>query len=263
MKGIVRDCIREMSDRKIFWIYGVLTVIVLLMIIATRSFTVQFGVDTGAEADPFAEVAGAAALRGLSSYVSFLVFLTVLATAGVFPNMFVRGRAEFYLSKPISRANLYLGKLLGVWLVYGGVVVMSGVLVYLALFAVHGIADWHVVHIFLMNLAGLIIWLSVTTFAGIAFGTNALSLMTAFIIWVLQLLLRFHDGLDMLINSKLVVGAAKVLYYIVPKTGEISDLTDQLAAGQPVRDWMPLWSSLLFSLALIWATVIIFRRKDY
>jgi len=83
------------------------------------------------------------------------------------------------------------------------------------------------------------------------------------LVFVLQWLFGFHEMFGEFVNSKIMKTVADGLYYIFPKTGEMSDIAENLALGQNVNSWMPLWSTLLFSIVLIIVTIFIFKRKDY
>lgn len=262
MKGFIYDSWVELVARKLIWVYVVVTVIAMLLIVASHEMSIKVEIDSK-PMDPVAGMAHSAAVSALDGYLSFLVFLTIMGTAGLIPAMLVRGRAEYYLSKPISRASLYLYKLTSLLGVYGATIVVGGLLTYLIFFATWGLADTGLVYIFLINLVGLFIWLSVTTFIGILTGSFAVSIMTAFVLWIAQGLLQYHDKLGQVIHNSFVTGVVSGLYYLLPKTSQIAEMTERLAMGQPVESWMPLWSSLLFAVVLVGVTVAVFNRKDY
>ncbi len=264
MRGITRDTFIEMIDRKLVWIFLVVTLITLLIVVLTRSASMQieFGGNIS-QSSPFTNLADKMAVSGLSSFLSFLVFLSVLATAGLIPSMLVRGRAEYFLSKPISRTALYLYKLFGIWFVYGGMMVCAGMVIAASFYLIHGIFNWNYAYLFILNLASFFVWLSITTFAGVMAGSAMLSVVTAFVVLVVQLALRFHEQLGAIIRSPIITKTVDILYYIFPKTGQMADITEKLASGQPVTDWLPVWSTLLFAIVLIVITSEIFKRKDY
>ena len=192
-----------------------------------------------------------------------MIFLAIFASAGLMPNMLIKGRAEYFLSKPLSRSSLYLNKFFSIWIVYGGMTVVCALISYVALYFVHDFSSPNVFYLYTFSLLEFIVWLSITLFAGIVFGTTALSMMTAFLVFVLQWIFSFHDMLGELVSSKIITTTADWLYYIFPKTGEMNDIAETLAMGGEITSWMPIWSTMLFSLVLIGATMFIFKRKDY
>ena len=99
--------------------------------------------------------------------------------------------------------------------------------------------------------------------AGVLSGSASWAIMAAFGLWVAQWLVSFHDLLEQLTSSKLVSYIMKALYYLFPKTDQLGDMAVSLALGQPVESWLPLWSALLFSAAMMFLAVWVFRRRDY
>ncbi|UCE24314.1 MAG: hypothetical protein JSU74_13655 [Candidatus Zixiibacteriota bacterium] len=265
MRGIARDCVVEMFARKMFWIFAVITVIAIIVIILSGNVEIGGTISGGQRMDveDINEMLGNPIMRVYCSFVSFLVILTVLATAGIVPGMLIQGRAEYFLSKPISRTSFLLYKFFGMWLSYGILILICGGLGYGVMYLVHGVTADSMFFLFGLNLTSLFIWLSITVFAGVVFGSGTMAIITAALVWFAQWLLQWHDYYRDVIDSEAVTGFIDVLYYIVPKTGELSDLTVRLALGRPVGDWLPLYSSLIFALVVLVAAVVIFNRKNY
>jgi len=265
MRGITRDSVVEMFDRKLIYVFAVVTVLTVLIVLMSGSLDGQIRMQTGGgmDVDDINEVLGDPVVRIFEFFVSFLVFLAVMGTAGVIPTMLEKGRADYYLSKPISRTVLFLNKFVGVLIVYGLTIILCGVIVYLSLCLVHGIFNIHIVYLFIFSLLSFIIWYSITAFAGVVFNSSAIAIMSAFIIWILQKVLGTREWIKALVDSQPVHYIVDTFYYIIPKTGEISDMSVRMATSREIRDWMPLYSSLLFALVLIYLTVYIFKRKNY
>lgn len=262
MRGLIYDTWVEMVQRRLIWVYAAVTVVAMLIIVGSKSMSIQIEVN-GDPSNPMNSMVEQVAVGSLDAYCSFLVFLTILGTAGLIPSMFERGRAEYYLSKPVSRTSLLLYKFSSIWAVYGATIVAGGLATFAVFYMAWRYGDAGLVYVFVFNLVSLFIWLSVTAFTGIASGSFAVSLMVAFAIWVAEGLLRYHEAVEQVTQNKLVIGVVSGLYYILPKTSELSDLTTKLALGQPVESWVPLWSSLIFASALVAGTVVLFNRKDY
>jgi ABC-type transport system involved in multi-copper enzyme maturation permease subunit len=252
-----------MFDRKILYVFLAVTLIAILVVLLSSNMEFEFHATGNVDLEAMSDVFRDPVTKALSTYLSFLVFLAVLATAGLIPNMLIKGRTDFYLSKPISRSSLLLNKFLAIWVVYGATLTVCGIITYGATVLVHDLFDWRVMYLFGLNLVSFFIWLSVTITAGIISGSNAISIMTAFLVWVAQSILWFHEQIKEFLGSKLVGYIVDALYYILPKTAEIDALTDSLAMGRPVESWMPLYSSLIFSFALLHLAIAAFKRKDY
>ena len=263
MRGITRDCLLEMLDRKLIYVFGIATLLTILVVLYSGTVEINFGSGENMELNQLSDAMGNPIMRGFNFYLSILVFLAVLGTAGLVPGMLIRGRADYYLSKPISRSSLLLNKLFGIWIVYGATIFVCGVITYLTIIAVHGGFDWAVLYFLVFPLISLFIWLSITVFAGVTFGSQPISLMVAFSVWVLHMLVSGIRVFDEILGSTIFSYVVNVVYYVLPKNAEFSGMSMQLLDGRSVQSWMPLWSSLLFAVVLVYFTLTVFKRRSY
>jgi ABC-type transport system involved in multi-copper enzyme maturation permease subunit len=265
MKGITRDTVVEMFDRKMIWLFLIITLLAVLITIISGGVNLSIEEQSSQQGMAGLEQFKSAILAPVTiAYIGILSFLAILGTAGLFPRMLERGRAEFYLSKPISRTSLYFNKMFGIFAAYFALILVSSIIFYAVLTLVHGSFSLKLIVTALVTEAIIFfIYLTITICAGIIFGSHAIAIMTAFIIWVIQAVLGGREVIKQVITSKFFTGSVDALYYIVPKSGDISDLGRNVALGQPIQSWMPLWSSLLFSLVVIFITIWIFNRKNY
>ena len=65
------------------------------------------------------------------------------------------------------------------------------------------------------------------------------------------------------LDSQAVTFSLNLVYYILPKNDELSDITMRLVEQKPILSWMPLWSSILFAVGLIYITTLLFKHRDY
>ena len=262
MRGMTRDSFAEMFDRKIIWIFAVLTLLAVLGASASRSLNVRMKA-SGADWETVKGEVTTIAMNSLDAFVAFLVFLAVMASASAIPHMLERGRADYFLSKPLSRRTLLLSKLTSIWFVYGATVVCAGLLVFGTVAMVHQLFDGRVFWLLAMAAVQLLVWLSLTFAAGVFTGSTAMAIITAFMVWILQMILTGREAIKMFFNSDIASAVVDGLYYIFPKTSELSELGLTLAIGQTVDNWLPLWSSLLFAAVVISIALAYFVRKDY
>lgn len=265
MRGITRDCVVQFRDRKAIWLYVIVTIVMVAVIIITGQVRISGGMEGGLEikAEGLDEVLGLFLMKMFGAFVSFMVILTVLLTAGDFPVMLVPGRAEFYLSKPISRTWLYINKMIGILVTYGALIVICGLIGYATMRVVFSYSADGIAYVFILNLVSLFIWLTITSFAGIVFGTTTMAFVIAGMVWALQLVLQWRDFFKQLVDSKILEVLVDILYFIVPNTGDLSDLTLDLATGERIASWAPLYTSVGFALVLVVVTLVIFNRKNY
>ncbi len=263
MRGIIKDCIIEMVDRKIIHVFAVVTLLAVLVVLLSSKMAMEFHVSGDLEMQSMTDLMRNPVTKAISTFMEFLLFLVVMASAGVVPNMLVKGRTDFYLSKPLSRTSLFLNRLFGIWLTYGVVMTLSGAIIYITMVLVFGLFDWKIFSLFILNLISFMVWLSITTTVGIVSGSTAMSIMSAFLLWVAQFILKLHEQIKAFLDSKPVGFIVDALYHVVPKTGEIGEISESLALGKPVNSWLPLYSSVIVSAAVICLAITVFKRRDY
>ena len=219
--------------------------------------TVPFGAATLLEGLVFgaqAFVAGAAYWVG--------ILLALFATGGLVASLQTRGEIDLLLSKPLSRGQVLLGRLGGVWAVALGLLVYLIGAVWLVMAVKSGL--WSprfllaigVIWAMFVVLYGLVTLVSVTT------GSAALSLMAVLAVVFASLVLAIPE-LDTQVTAAwrpLVVG----LGWALPRFPAVGTrLVPQLATGQPVAELAAFASSLglgaLFYGLAFWR----FARRDF
>lgn len=263
MYGMTRDCIREAAHRKLFFIYGIILLISVGIIVLAGSIEFQLGGEESFGTDDISDMLGYPVVSGLNFFLWMLVFLSVMATAGLVPNMLSRGRAEFFLSKPVSRSQLLISKVWGIWVTYGGLVAICGLVGILVIYLTHGFFTTDLLWLIGGHMVIFGIWLSITVAVGIYSGSTSISFMAVFLIWVAQWVLSFREWIQQIVSSKALDQLIDVLYYIVPKTGEIENIVKRMALGAGVESLTPLYSSLLFAAVMYGVAIWLFGRKDY
>lgn len=264
-RGLLLDTYLEMRDRKLIWGFVVVTIIGLLAVMASSSLSKASRLDTVPE---FEQEAAAAAIQLFAVQFVYvlmtaLLILAVLGTAGAIPSMLARGRAEFYLSRPLSRRRLLLAKISSVWMIYGAIIVACGIILCGAIWIVHGVLFGSVLYIFIEALVSYLIWLAITGFVGVFSGSFAWSIMVAFAVWISQWLLQNREMLTGVIDNNLVHVVLDTTYYILPKFSEQGGIAKSLAMGTSVESWLPAWSTILFGIVMIFLAISLFSRKNY
>ncbi|PWB72027.1 hypothetical protein C3F09_07180 [candidate division GN15 bacterium] len=265
MNGILRDTVAELIDRKILYVFLGVTLIAVLVIAATSSVDLRIQVSGTGELGNTAPsvIAQSALLKLFGAFISLLVFLAAMASASLMPSALEKGRVDFYLTKPLSRAGFLLRKYVAIWLTYGGIVVACGLIVYPVAGLVHGTSDSRVAYLFGASLVNLAIWFSITVAAGVLSRSAPIAIMTAFIVWVGQTILAGHTAIGDFIGSSGWKYLVDALYYILPKPSILFDQAFALCEGKAITDWVPLGSSILFAAAMLVAAAEILRRKEF
>ena len=263
MKGFLRDTYAEMIDRKIIWVFGFITIIGVLAIAASGKLSIDMQFEGASPLGDPSEMILIGVLKGFDFFLWLSVFLTIMATAGLMPSILSKGRAEYYLSKPISRSGILLSKLFSVFMVYGGLITACSLLIVLTASTVHGLSFGALLYPIVIHLLLLFVWLTITFLAGIILGSGTMAIMTSVMVWIVQYALQFREAIAGFIDSKVVTFVADALYYILPKISEIPAMGEALALARPIENWMPLWSSLLFAISIVFITIPLFNRRDY
>ncbi len=267
MNGLFRDTLSELFDRKIIYLYAFATLIAFLVIFASDRLEVEFGRQMGQPLDSSGidTFLSESVARGLSGFMSLLVFMTAMAVAGLIPGMFRKGRAEFYLPAPIARGRLLLTKVFSIWTVYGLFAILCGLLTFaFAAILLPGVSPGMLV-LFGVYWLSMLVWVSVVAFGGIVFKSASGAIITAFFVWLLQQAQGILDWVNGLLPNPLAIvdWSQTILYYTIPDTSALGDIAVALGVGGRIDSWMPLWHSLLFAVVLLYLASWIFKRRDF
>ncbi len=218
---------------------------------------IPFGAATLMEGLVFAAeafVAGAAYWVG--------ILLALFATGGLIASLLERGQVDLVLSKPLSRAQVLGGRLLGVALMLLALLVYLLGAVWLVMSLKTGI--WNVR--FLLSI-------------GVVFGMFAViyGVVTFVSVWTESAALGFIATLGVLFASLVLAipGLAlqvkapwrqllEGLHAVVPQFPGVGvRIVPQLATGQTVATWAPFGVALVFGLVAYAGAFWLFRRKDF
>ncbi|NOY88713.1 MAG: hypothetical protein GXO93_04875 [FCB group bacterium] len=80
MKGITRDCVVEMFDRKIWFIFALVTLFTIIAIALSGSMDFKLSIQTNENLDlqQINNIFGAPLMKSYSLFLSFLIFLTAV-----------------------------------------------------------------------------------------------------------------------------------------------------------------------------------------
>lgn len=269
--ALVADTFREALARKIFWGFLVCSSALILFFVFIMKIDVVAGAlatvtifghstnDTQAIDELVKNVQ-----RGLGGFLYTVgMFLAVFASAGLISAVFEPGRIELLLSKPVARVHILLGRYLGnllviavnlfylvvgVWLVFG---IKVGVWTVGFLWSA-------VVTLFVFG-----VLLTIILLIGVVWESTAVTVLGTFGIMILSGVLSTHTQLIKLLSSETSRNVVRTLYYIFPKTVDIGKIAGNLSAGAAVGDWMPIWTTALFGMAMLSLSIFIFARRNF
>jgi ABC-type transport system involved in multi-copper enzyme maturation permease subunit len=259
MRGLTLDTINEVVDRKIIWMFAVLVLLAVLVTLGVASSDIRIKMGEQGEGALNPEKIP---LGMFYAFMSILVFVSAMVSAASIPSMLGRGRCDFYLSKPISRRSLFLGKLLGLMTVYGALMIVSGIIIYLVIaISLHGFNPG-AGYIALSALLQLSVWLTIITWAGLFSGSTTVAIVTAFVVWIVQTILASRQLIEAMLNSPVMSTILNVAYWIVPKTSEMGSDGMALASGETVANWWSLPATLGFAVVTLMISIWMFNKKE-
>ena len=193
-----------------------------------------------------------------------VILFGVLATAGAIPDMLERGTVDLYLSKPIPRWQLLLGKFLGaVAVVFANIFYFIG-----ALWLISGLrlGVWNTP--FLSSAIALTLVFAclyaVIVFMSVLTRTTAIAILTAFLLIVLvePILAGRETSLYLLSESQIFRGVLDGIAYVLPQLSGARVAIARHIVSQPV-EWGPLAQCLASGAGFFALGAWIFHRRDY
>lgn len=199
--------------------------------------------------------------------ISYLLIITFcfISVSSFIPSMLEKGNIDILLSKPVSRTKIILAKFLGgVLLIFVSLLYLIGS-VWLILSLKSGF--WHVPFLYSilwLTLSFAIIY-SLIIFIGLISQSTILSIIVSlFLVFIVCPILYFREEtIFSLVNNEVVQFIVNFFYYILPKPTDINQITTDMITGNPIKSYMPVFSSVLFMLAALSASIFYFKKKDY
>jgi len=268
--ALIRDTFREAFARRIFWgFFGCCTALLLFLV-----FIMRIDVVAGALATVtiFGRTLPGTDVQNLvqqtQSVIAMVLYfagmaLSVFASAGLVSAVFEPGRIELLLSKPISRTHLLLGRYAGnvlvvtaniLWLVAGSWVIFG---------VKTGVWGGGFLLSSLCTIFIFSVLLAVLVLVGVLWDSAAVGIMIAFAIMIVTPILAQKDTIERLLSSEWSRNVVRVLYYVLPKTSDVSVIIRRLILNQPVESWMPIWSTALFGVVVLAAGLWRFQRRSF
>ena len=268
--ALVRDTFREAFARKIFWgFFGCCSALLLFLLFIMRVDVVQGAIAT---VSIFGRTTPSLGVTNLveqtQSVIAMILYfagmaLSVFASAGLVAAVFEPGRIELLLSKPVSRTHLLLGRYLG------NVLVIAGNIIYLIAgsWIIFGVktnvwgAGFLVSSLFTIFIFAVL--LAVLVLVGVLWDSSAVAIMITFAIMIVTPILAQKNTIERLLSSEWSRNVIRVLYYVLPKTSDVSLMIRHLILNQPIGSWMPVWSTALFGAVVLALGLWRFQRRSF
>ena len=268
--ALIRDTFREAFARRIFWGFaGCSTALLAFLVFIMRIDVVAGALATVmifGRAMPSTDVQGL--VQQTQSVIAMALYffgmaLAVFASAGLVAAVFEPGRIELLLSKPVSRTRLLLGRYVG------NVLVVAVNIAYLTVgsWIIFGVKTgvWGVGYLFssVFTIFIFAVLLAVIVLVGVLWESAAVAIMATFGIMIVTPILAQRATIERLLSADWSRDVVRVLYYVLPKTSDISVIIRHLILNQPVDSWMPVWSTALFGAVILAAGILHFRRRSF
>lgn len=268
--ALIRDTFREAFARRIFWGFaGCCTALLAFLVFIMRIDVVAGALATitiFGRALPTTDVQGL--VQQTQSVIAMAMYffgmaLSVFASAGLVAAVFEPGRIELLLSKPVSRTRLLLGRYLG------NLLVVAANIVYLTVgsWVIFGIKTglWGLGYLVSSAFTVFVfaVLLAVIVLVGVLWESAAVAIMVTFGLMIVTPILAQTATLERLLSSEWSRDVVRGLYYILPKTSDISVIIRHLILNEPVDTWMPVWSTALFGAVILAAGILRFRRRSF
>ena len=193
-----------------------------------------------------------------------IIIFGVFATAGIIPDVLEKGAVDLYLSKPIARWQLLLGRYLG-----AVVVVMLNITYFIgAIWLIFGIrvGVWN--EQFLLSTFTLTFQFaclfSLVAFLGVLSRGAAIPILGAFLyLFVVGGLLHSREhGLYMISGNSVYHTILDGLFYIFPQITGVQESATKQIMHQPM-DWKPFAQSAVSAGCFLAGAAIILHKKDF
>lgn len=191
------------------------------------------------------------------------LFLSIFAVSGFIPALIEKGNIDLFLSKPVSRTDLILGKFTGgtIMIFLNITYLVVGLWVMLGL--ILGIWNFGFLYVIPVITFTFMVLYGVIILTGILTGSSILAMMLSAIIFViLSPILSARAEYAVIIGDTWST-VTDIFYYLIPQTNEMGNIALKLASGMEVASYQPLLVNTGLLFLTMSLAIIIFNKKDY
>jgi ABC-2 type transport system permease protein len=194
---------------------------------------------------------------------TFGLFLALMATSTLFPQMLQKGSIDLLLCRPIPRWRLVTARFVG------GVAIMAfnAAYLFLGVWTVLGLKSGVWNHGFplstMLAIFAFIVLFSVVMVVSVTSESAPAGLLVASTMLMFSPLLAAHEQITPAFSSELYRRVFRSLYWLLPKSAETIGAMRRLIMERPLDINWVVGTSFAFALACYVVTVVYFTRKDY
>lgn len=191
------------------------------------------------------------------------VFLAVFATGSQVPNLQRRGTVDLYVTRPVTRTHLLLGRFLGAFtlVTVNLLFLCGGVFVIISLKT----GVWNPRFLVAIGII-LVVFLSYLGFmylVGVMSSSTPLSIMLPYALYMVSMPLAAHDNIAAAMDSRFWANVVNGMYWVLPKTAEVGRDLTAYVLGRATPTLMPLATTAAFGAVCLAAAVLLFNRKSF
>lgn len=276
MFAIIKNTFREALAKKIFIGYYIFYgIVVIIMLFAVNLDAVE-GVMSFADVK---QTIITVETGFLSLSFPLILFFALISASSFITSMVDKGTIDLLISKPVSRFSILTAKYIGAILFVATSMVFLIGSIWLILSLKSGYWNAGFLTSIISLTFAFTVMYSISIYIGLAAQSSIVSiLVNFFLIFVFCPILSAREQLIFtIVKSDIVKFIFNFFYYILPKPGEIKDLTIAIIAGENIPLWKgvvaesgilgPSWlsaiTSLLFCAVLFSYSAYYFIKKDY
>ncbi len=265
---IIKDTFRELLVRKTligFLIFNVLALVGIAIFVNNDTIT---GIITAQKKtmtpELYATIAAGFETEVMAFFYVILIFISIFSTASVIPSILEKGTIDLYLSKPVARWELLLGKILGSILVVAANigVFMAGAWIILSMRL--GIWNTGFIAAAPVLLFAFVVLYSIVAMFNMLTRSSAVGIIVTYVHFiVVSSFLANRDKIFMFVESKFWHGVIDWAYYLLPQTSEQSHIASLLVTHGDIASWFPIWASSIFAFVMFGFAGWLFQTRDF
>lgn len=222
---IIRFTFRESLSKKVFLVLGIIASVFILgiFLIPMDKISISLnsngenGLNLGENIFLFFQI------KFLSSIGGFALLALTFANSGLFSSIFEKGTIDLFLSKPITRTQLLLGRYLGGLLIATVIIVYFVGGAWLVSSIKMNLFNWYFSVLIFSLIFSYAIMNSVVMLFGIITKSGIPGLIITFFMYFASSLLASREAIYQFINKGTFITIADSLYYFLPKISQIND----------------------------------------
>jgi len=190
------------------------------------------------------------------------LFVSIFTTSGLITNLLKKGSIDLFLSKPVSRIHLIMGKYVGGILIVLLNVSYLIVGIWMLTALKFGYWDASILYSILTITFVFAVLYALMAFVGILTKSPVLPMILSYAIYIVLSPL-IYQRVTFSFAPDYVKDLLETLHYIIPNTSEILEETTKLVLQSGGFDFEPFIISFVFMIVFLGGALYAFEKKDF